>query len=388
MKPFCEKQYLFEARTGGYRVYRIPGITVTKSGTVIAHCEARRGEGGDWDPSDIRMRRSLDGGLTWGEAFTAVDHTRFKSEGPINNFICIPDRQTGEVHVLFSTNYEHVYSMTSNDDGLHFSNPVDVTKAFLAFRSEYPWRVIAAGPGHGIQLADGRLIAPVWMSTGEGTEFGSGKLGHRPSEVAVVYSDDHGSTWQAGDFVVRNEVRYRNPNETTAVQLSDGRVLFNIRTESDSHRRLISISPDGATDWSEAQFDDELVEPICFGSIIGLDNETGGRSILFANPGVLERNMKGGPGNYGIGPEARGKPFDRKNLTVRLSEDDCDTWTASRLLENGPSGYSDLAALADGAILCFYECGIVDRMYDDRYLCLARFNIDWVKGASKNQTTS
>ena len=378
MKSFCEQQDLFEARTGGYHVYRIPGLLVTKSGIVVAHCEARMGKGGDWDPIDICMRRSNDGGLTWDEPFIAVDHTRFESDKPINNFSCFADQKTGDVHVLFLSNYASAYYMKSIDDCASFSEPVDVTPALEEFREVYPWTVIAVGPGHSIQLASGRLVAAVWMSDGSGTEFGAGKLGHRPSEVAAIYSDDHGETWKAGDFVVRNEERFRNPNETCVVELSDGRVLFNSRTESDTHRRLISISPNGATGWSEPDFDYDLVEPICFGSIIGFDNPQGGKNIVFANPGVLERTMEGGPASFGIGPEVRGKPFDRKKITVRLSRDDCRTWVASRLLEEGPSGYSDLAVLPDGTLLCLYECGIVKRMYDDRYLRLARFNIEWI----------
>jgi sialidase-1 len=89
--------------------------------------------------------------------------------------------------------------------------------------------------------------------------------------------------------------------------------------------------------------------------------------------------MEGGPGSFGFGPELTGIPFDRKNLTVRLSDDDCRSWSVSRLLEDGPSGYSDLAVLSDGTLLCLYECGIVRRMYDDKYLRLARFNTEWIR---------
>ena len=85
------KQDLFEARTNGYHVYRIPGLCVTPSGVVIAHCEARQGRGGDWDPIDIVMRRSLDGGETWEAPYIAMDHRRFGGQEPINNFSCISD---------------------------------------------------------------------------------------------------------------------------------------------------------------------------------------------------------------------------------------------------------------------------------------------------------
>ena len=370
----CSKHNLFEARIGGYHVYRIPGIVVTRRGTVVAYCEARLGNGGDWDPIDICMRRSVDDGMTWDEPTIAMDHRQFGSKSPVNNFVCTADQGTGDVHVLFCNNYARVFAMKSEDDCLSFSQPRDVTHVFEPLRQIYPFRVIAVGPGHGIQLRNGRLIVPVWMSDGSGTEFGAGKLGHRPSEVASVFSDDHGETWQAGDFVVRNEPRFRNPNETCAVELSDGRVLFNTRTESVTHRRLITTSTDGATNWSAPRFDDELLEPICMGSIVSLHH---GHPVVFANPGVLERTMAGGPGRH-IGPDERGRPFDRKQLTIRLSEDDCQTWSYKRQLEDGPSGYSDLAVLTDGTLLCLYECGVVNRMYDNRYLRLARFNLDWI----------
>ena len=125
--------------------------------------------------------------------------------------------------------------------------------------------------------------------------------------------------------------------------------------------------------WSAPQFDDALLEPICFGSIIGFEG-----GVVFANPDVLERTMPGGPGER-FGPEVRGRIFDRKRLTVQLSEDDCHSWSAKRVLEAGPSGYSDLAILPDKTLLCLYECGTVERMFDDRYLRLARFSVDWIR---------
>jgi sialidase-1 len=63
-----------------------------------------------------------------------------------------------------------------------------------------------------------------------------------------------------------------------------------------AHRRLISISADGATGWSEPRFDDESLEPICIGSIISLQQV--GHRIVFGNPGLLERNVPGGAGRY------------------------------------------------------------------------------------------
>ena len=62
--------------------------------------------------------------------------------------------------------------------------------------------------------------------------------------------------------------------------------------------------------------------------------------IVFANPHNLDRAG---------GKAVPGQGRDRKNLTVKLSYDDAKTWAASKPLDPGPSGYSDLAAGPDGA---------------------------------------
>ena len=372
------KQPLFEARTAGYHVYRIPGIAVTPGGTVIATAEARPGGGGDWDFNDVVMRRSTDGGLTWDEQRLVVRSADY-GEGPASNFCPIPDAEAGCVHALFCHNYERIFYTRSTDDGATWSTPREITASALAYREEYPWRVIATGPGHGIRTRGGRLVVPLWMSDGSGTEFGAGKLGHRPSHVGGLYSDDAGASWHATDIVARHEqvIPYRagtamivNPNETLALELSDGRVLFNMRTESAAHKRLVSVSADGATGWSVPRFDDDLLDPVCMASIIRLDDRGG---ALFVNPDNLEHTMT--PWNS--------KNCDRKQLSAKLTVDDCATWSVSRIIEEGPAGYSDLAVLPDGTVLCLYECGQVTRMYDDKCCMLARFDRAWVEAGTR-----
>ena len=73
LQPFIEKIDLFEAETDGYAHYRVPAITVSAKGTVLAFAEARRSSYGDWGPQDILMRRSYDGGRTW-EPPRAIAH--------------------------------------------------------------------------------------------------------------------------------------------------------------------------------------------------------------------------------------------------------------------------------------------------------------------------
>ncbi len=363
MMALLQKQNLFEARTNGYHNYRVPGISVTRNGVALAYTEARFGTGGDWDPIDILMRRSLDNGVTWEPVQTAVDH-RWFDEGGIHNFVTIADRQTGDVHVLFCRKYNTLYAMKSSDDGATFSDPVEITPVMDAFRADYDWKVFGTGPAHGIQIASGRLIVPVWLS------LGTGLGGHRPSDLSVLVSDDHGQTWQRGAMVARTDEQLRYPNETIAVELNDGRVLFNIRSESDAHRRLVSISPDGANDWSAPVFEDALLDPQCMASMVRLyQSPKAPQPLLFANPDNLERTLPGLWTNA----------YDRKRLTVKMSRDDCRTWPVSKVLEEGPSGYSDLAEAPDGTVLCFYECGMMERMADTAALTVARFDLDWLQ---------
>ncbi len=360
---FLEKTVLFEARTHGYHNYRIPGIVVSPGGVVLATVEARRGRGGDWDANDIMLRRSLDNGQTWEPAQMIVTHDQH-GEGLISNFVMINDPEKGLVHGVYCHSYQRAFYIASSDDGATFSEPVDITPAFDDFRTEYDWKVIATGPGHGLRLSNGRLIIPVWLSTGEG------RGGHRPSIVSLIYSDEAGQTWKRGEIFILTDEQFLNPSETVAVELSDGRVLMNIRSESDPFRRLISTSPNGINQWTTPQYDEALLEPQCMASLLKLEHsEQTPSPIIFANPDNLEREL----------PGVWERAHDRKRLAVKLSEDDCAIWSVSKVLEEGPAGYSDLAQAADGTIFCLYECGMMEKMADTRSITVAHFNLDWLR---------
>lgn len=385
-EPMIEKVDLFKADTDGYKLYRIPGIVVTAKGTVLAYCEARKRQRSDWATIDIMLRRSTDGGRTWSarKKIAAVDGPKTKNpvallqglatsdEVTYNNPVAIVDRKTGAVHFVFCLEYMRCFYMRSDDDGVTFTKPVEITDTFMRFKSDYDLKVIATGPGHGIQLENGRLLIPVWISTGTGGHA------HRPSVASVIFSDDHGATWERGEIAGPDEGEINIPNETVAVQLVNGDVLLNMRSESKADRRLLTRSKDGATNWSPPQFHPELLEPICMASMIRLTKrpESDRNRLLFSNPDTLEPR---------IGQQAiPGKSRIRKNVSVKLSYDESETWPVTRTLEPGFSGYSDLAVANDGTILCFYERGSTDgkTIYNTGSLTLARFNLEWLTDGS------
>ena len=350
-----------------YRYYRLPSIAVSADGTVLMACEGYLTEGGDWAGGHILLRRSLDGGETWlpvQAVATAVDGQVEKNPmatarnlgvpGAItfDNAVLIADRY-GSVHLLYCVEYMRCFHMRSDDEGATFTPAVEITGAFEAFRKDYPWRILAVGPGHGIQLRNGRLVAPVWISPG------TGHNAHHPSVSATIYSDDHGRTWQAGDIAIPDSAEWVNPNEGTMVELADGRVLLDVRTVSTNRRRLQTVSPDGASGWSRPEYHEQLYEPVCAASMIRLSGAGDGRRnrLLFVNPytpGVEEWSDR------------------RRNLTVKLSYDEGRTWPVAKTLEPAYAGYSDLAVLPDGTVLCVYEAGNPAR------LTVARFSLEWL----------
>lgn len=364
-EPFLEKVDVFPAGMNGVTLYRIPGLVVTPRGTALAYCEARRDSRSDWGEIEIHLRRSLDGGRTWQPAKQIAHHAARIEGNPrkqaggeheqtVNNPVAIVDHRTGAIEFLYCVNYARCFSMRSTDDGASWSEPVEITDTFEPFREHYDWKVIATGPGHGVQLAGGRLVVPIWLAYG-------GVGDHKPSASATIYSDDHGKTWRAGEIAVPDEGEFGDPNETMITTLSDGSVMLVTRSVSKPNRKLVTVSASGIGDWTPPVFHQQLLEPICMASIMAHPAQPG--TLLFTNPHRVARD------NAGVEiPAGRGK---RENLSVKLSRDDGKTWPINKTLESGPSAYSDLAILPDGTVLCLYE--------GDAKIVCARFNLDWVQ---------
>jgi sialidase-1 len=344
-----QKTDLFVAGEGGYAAYRIPGLVATDR-TVLAYCEARKHDAADWGEIDLLVRRSTDGGVTWDAArrpFRAPVDARPNRVAPrrpnggltFNNPVAIADGAA--VHFLYCVEYSRCFYARSDDGGATFTEPVEITATFEAFRPQYDWKVLATGPGHGIRLDGGRLLVPVWLST-------STNGPHRPSRVATIFSDDGGQTWRAGDLVPTPELA--NPSETAVAQVG-GEVILNIRHEGEPHQRAVVRGRDGATGWGKVEFDPALPEPVCMASLLAVGPPDKPR-LLFSNP---------------HNPTGR----ERKNLTIKLGDDGGHTWPHARTMEPGPSAYSDLAASGE-ALLCFYE--------RKGTLTLARFTGAWLRG--------
>ncbi|MCL2816231.1 MAG: glycoside hydrolase [Oscillospiraceae bacterium] len=353
----------------------IPGIVATDRGTLLAYAEARDlknifpGLWIDWAPIDLILKRSTDGGETWSETKVLCNGVNASEPGglrTVNNPVMIVDGAI--IHLLYSVWYGleksrnkrgadgGVFYTKSEDDGLTWCDARDISA--VCHKKEFPRNLFAVGPGHGIVLSGksknpGMLLAPVWMTPVTTVD----DMDHKLPVVTTIYSLNHGETWQVGDIIYSTE-KIINPNETAAVELSDGSVMLNMRNESPEKRRSVSVSPTGFNGWTTPQFDENLPDPTCFGSIVRYSKNT----ILFVNCANDEKN----PSSWMAG---------RINLTVRISRDDGKTWEASRILVSGKAGYSDIAVAPDGMIYVLYD---ID--HGDTSMNLLKFNLDWIYG--------
>ncbi|MBD3188630.1 exo-alpha-sialidase [Candidatus Bathyarchaeota archaeon] len=398
-----ERIPVFESGAHGVYCYRIPALTCTTKGTLLAFCEARKRSCSDWAHSAIMSRRCIDpvsrlddwvdpivifesdrllAPRSWPEMLEAGTFAELKgwdqdSEDfePLidvctNNPVPITDRDGKTIHLVFCEHYDKAFYTRSMDDGVTWETPLDITAVLQEFKEEYDWTVIAAGPGHGIQLRKGplkgRLVIPFWLASNP-EDPGS----HKPSQVAVIYSDDGGDTWNSGDFV---PFTIKSPSETQGIQLANGSVRLysrNIQSMDPNNPtcgKAMTTSGDGATAWTPYEFNESLPEPICMGSVISLPwhDDNPNKVVVYTSPD--SRATIKGPGT-------------RHKLTAWLSEDGGKTFKKKRVIEPGPSAYSDLAIDArNNFIYCLFEDGsIPGKKGTYNGLSIARFTEDWIK---------
>lgn len=334
---------VFTADTEGYHTFRIPAVLRAADGTLLAFAEGRRQNAADKGDIDLVLRRSEDGGRTWEPLQVIWDD----ADNTCGNPCAVLDEQTGVVWMLGTHNLgtdaeaqiirneaqgtRTVWLLSSADHGRTWSRPVPQPQLKPA-----AWGWYATGPGVGIQIRRGphagRLVIPCDHSYADP----AGQRGGGPYEYGAhaVHSDDHGRTWQLGG-VVRPKM-----NECQVVELADepGRLLLNLRSYRDRQCRAEAFSADGGRTWTAPRDQPALPEPRCQASLIRHRWPAAGRPgvLLFANP-----------------PH----PGERRDLTVRLSEDDGRTWPRSLRLHEGFSAYSSLVSLDDATAGCLHECG-------------------------------
>lgn len=348
---------VFTSGSEGYVSIRIPSVVVTKKGTVLAFAEGRL-KATDQAENDIVSKRSTDGGRTWSPLHLLHDD----GANSLNNPTVVQEQQSGRIFLWYQRIPAHLkehdakiatgldgpdiyrnFILTSDDDGVTWSAPQDVTAT-----TKRPQRAttIASGPGVGIQLVrgphKGRLVIP----------FNEGPFGIWQNYA--VFSDDAGKTWTYGEDVPGAIVASGKSqiNEVQMAELSDGRVRLDSRQFAGAKVRRTAISHDGGTTWSPIVELPELTDPSCMAGLLrySFDDAAGKGRLLHTGPDSPKR----------------------EHGTVWLSTDDGVTWPVKRELWPGGFAYSVPVKLADGAVGVLFEA--------DGYKTIkfALFPIEWI----------
>lgn len=340
---------------------RIPGLATTKKGTLIAIWDARHHNDRDLQGDmDIVIRRSEDGGQSWGNPITVLDmgtfgglHEKFNGVSDANILV---DENTGKIFIIglwmhgvlnpetgknetwldeFSPLWNHQWRSfgsqpgyeyhrtsqfimtTSTDDGLTWSEPENLTKQV----KKEEWWLLAPAPGAGITLRDGTLVFPTEGRDENGLQFS-----------CITYSKDGGKTWKTSNPA------YTNTNECMAVQLADGSIMLNMRERSNNGKvegngRAIAITHDLGETWVEHHTSrSALIEPACMASLYN-HHEV----LYFFNPNSTSQ---------------------RDQLTLKVSFDQGNTWPEeywTLLDQYRGSGYSCITKVDDEHIGIIYE---------------------------------
>jgi sialidase-1 len=345
----CQESVPYVAGTQGYAAFRIPAVVVTRSGTLLAFAEGRQAGLGDAGNIDTVLRRSTDGGCTWGPLQVVQD------SGPNTSGNPAPVVAEGGRVVLLTTynagtateaailrgevpaeQSRRVFAQYSDDDGATWSPPSEITAAAKLAT----WRWYATGPGHATRLTAGvhagRLVVPANHSVAP--PVGSTDTGAEAKYYGGhdLYSDDNGATWQIG-YVDDNTDGYLNVNETTLTELPDGRLYANTRDHNGTApgNRGDAYSLDGGQSLRlPFRPQDTLAAPVVQGSVLQLHGA--GAPLVFSGPA---------------------DPANRAAMTLRVSRDSGVTWLPALALSGLPAAYSDLVQPDVDTLSVLYETG-------------------------------
>lgn len=347
----CASSVPYASGRDGYDTFRIPAAVTTGRGTLLAFAEGRHDGAGDSGHIDVVLRRSGDGGCTWGplQVVAAGNGDTRGNPAPV------VDPRTGDIVLVTSYNSgavteaqimrgevteeqgRRVFVQRSRDDGRHFTTPRDITGEV----KPAGWRWYATGPGHAVALTRGRhagrLVVPANHSAAP--PAGSPDTGQeaRYYGAHAIYSDDGGRTWRLG-FVDDSYDGVDNSNESSAAQLPDGRLYFSSRDQNGTSagNRLDTYSGDGGETLERPYAVQPTLDdvPVVEGSVLQLRGMDA--PLLFSGPSV---------------------PTARRAMAIWRSTDGGATFTKALTLSQRPAAYSDLVQIDRHTAGILYETG-------------------------------
>ncbi len=323
--------------------YRIPGLVTTHTGSLIAVYDIRYEHSGDLPANiDVGMSRSTDGGHTWEPMKIIMDMGEPHANNGVGDPSILFDPATNTIWVaaLWSKGNRSIagskpglspdttgqFMLTySKDDGLTWSEPFSITPQV----KNPTWHLYFNGPGAGIVMQDGTLVFPsqYWDETTSPSKVG---IPHS----SIVYSKDHGKTWESGIGAKSNTT------EAQVVETTPGTLMLNMRDNRGRFRSIATTTDMGNT-WTEHPTSySALPDPVCqagfIKALVNIDGQL--KDVLFFS---------------NVNSKAH-----RVDMTIKASLDNGETWLPSHeLLIDGRDGYgySSITKIDDDTLGLVYE---------------------------------
>nr|XP_056714803.1 sialidase-3-like [Euleptes europaea] len=376
------KVTLFHQEAPGAITYRIPALLFLPNKSVfLAFAEKRsspkdehsmylvmrrghkKGTSVQWDPQSDLMSATIPGHRTMNPCPVYE-----KRSGKVFLFfICVWSNVTGWSQITTGKDFARLCYVSSPDGGHTWSQLTDLTDQVIGDDLR-DWATFGVGPGHGVQLRSGRLVIPAY------TYYTPRHLSSKPviyltrPHCFVFYSDDGGQNWARGQLVRSFQMEECQVAELT--RQDDSQVLY-CNARSPEKYRVEAFSTDDGNQFEEPFFCKKLPETGrgCQGSVVSFT------SLL--KPSEMGRRAKTVEPTHPLGvrpstalnttkewllfshPTGRSK---RVNLGIYLNTSPLvkGSWKDPWVLNEGPSGYSDLAVCEENRPLlfgCLFESG-------------------------------
>ncbi|XP_066477089.1 sialidase-3-like [Tiliqua scincoides] len=368
MKIVSRKVTLFQQEASRGLTYRIPALLyLPPESTFLAFAE-QRSSPRDEDAKFLVLRRGKKEGASvqWGPqepllTATLPNHRTMnpcpvyeKKSGTIFLFfICVETHITEQHQIRTGKNAARLCHVFSQDGGRTWSQATDLTDQVIGDDLRN-WATFAVGPGHGLQLGNGRLVIPAYSYYIHRRCFGHSLHCWTKPHCFMFYSDDSGQNWARAHLV--ENLRSLECQVAELLRQNESPVLYCNARSPDGYRAE-AFSMDGGNQFEDSFLCRQLSEPHsgCQGSVVSvtprldLGTKPSSTSLKDSKSWLIFSH-----------PTNRHKRMDL-GIFLNTSPLEKGSWKAPWVLYKGHSGYSDLAVCEEEKTLlfgCLFECGV------------------------------
>ena len=362
--------------------YRIPAIAALKDGSVVCVADyrfSRQDIGIVKDGRiDLHLRRSEDGGKTWGEIYTLVEGKGAESPDFMNvafgDPCIVADRESNRVMVMSCAGnvayirgqrdyHQGIARFYSDDGGKSWRKPTDIADDIYSQFDNGKW-----GPARSMFVASGRVLQSRYVKVGKYYRLYCAVL----QTVAngewmnfVLFSDDFGESWSVLGGVNQSPIM-KGADEAKVEELPGGGLLISSRTNNNGRNFNIFTFSDvkrGEGSWGEMAHSSKHNGGVysdrnaCNGElmVVPVKRKSDDKPMY-----LLLQSLPFGPQRTHVGIYY--KPLE-SSADVASPERIAENWEGRFEITPRTSAYSTMALQSDGSIGFLYE---EDELYDRR----------------------